>query len=141
MQFKKCSVSCGLGLSLIERPRRHKEHTRFVPFSIKIKNFNRELKQRRGRRRRQGELQKSNRFRLAKQQLCTCITLFCTLASRRCTTTTGKCLISRFVEDWNTRQQLSFSFPELWHSPLEFKFKKLQTFDQKVRARANSLFK
>ena len=25
-----------------------------------------------------------------------------------------------FVEDGNTRQQLSFSFPELWHSPLEF---------------------
>ena len=46
----------------------------------------REVKQRRGRR--QGERQKSNRFRLAKQQLCTCITLFCTLLSRRCTATT-----------------------------------------------------
>ena len=34
--------------------------------------------------------------------------------SRRCTTTTWKCLISRFVEDVNTRQQLSFSFPGLW---------------------------
>ena len=44
---------------------------------------------------------------------CTCITLFCTFFSRRCTTTVGKCLISRFVEDGNTRQQLSFSFPEL----------------------------
>ena len=33
-----------------------------------------ELKQR--RRRRQRERQKSNRFRLAKQQLCTCITFF-----------------------------------------------------------------
>ena len=44
---------------------------------------------------------------------CTCITLFCTYFSRRCTTTVGKCLISRFVEDGNTRQQLSFSFPEL----------------------------
>ena len=45
----------------------------------------REVKQPRGRR--QQERQKSNRFRLTKQQLCTCITLFCTLLSRRCTTT------------------------------------------------------
>ena len=40
------------------------------------------------RRRRQRERQKSNRFKLAKQQLCTCITLFCTFLCRRCTTTT-----------------------------------------------------
>ena len=46
--------------------------------------------------------QKCNRFRLEKQQLCTCITLFCTFLCRRCTTTTWKCLISRFVEDVNT---------------------------------------
>ena len=57
----------------------------------------RELKIR--RRRRQRKQQKSNRFSLAKQQLCTCITLFCTFLCRRCTTTTWKCPISRFVED------------------------------------------
>ena len=93
--------------------------------SVVTVNFllNRELKQR--RRRQQRERQKSNRFRLAKQQLCTCITLFCTFLSRRCTTTTWKCLISRFVEDGNTRQQLSFSFPELWYSPLEFNSRKI----------------
>ena len=34
---------------------------------------------------------------------------FCT----RCKTTTRKCLISRFVEDGKTKQQLSFSSPEL----------------------------
>ena len=78
----------------------------------------RELKQR--RRPRQRERQQRNRFRLAKQQLCTCITLFCTFLCRRCTTRTWKCVISRFVEDGNTRQQQSFSFPELWYSPLEF---------------------
>ena len=33
---------------------------------------------------------------------------------------TWKCLISRFVVDVNTRQRLSFSFPELWYSLLEF---------------------
>ena len=40
------------------------------------------LHQRR-RRRRQREWPKSNRFRLAKQQLCTCITLFCTFLCLR----------------------------------------------------------
>ena len=44
----------------------------------------RELKQR--RRRPQRGREKSNRFRLAKQQLCTCITLFCTFLCCRCTT-------------------------------------------------------
>ena len=44
------------------------------------------LKQR--RRRWQRERQKSNRFRLAKQQACTSTTLFCTFLCRRCTTTT-----------------------------------------------------
>ena len=87
------------------------------------------LKQR--RRRRQRERQKSTRFRLAKQQLCTCIKLLCTFPCRHCTTTTWKCLISRFVENANTRQQLYFSFAELWYSLLEFNSrKKLPTFDE-----------
>ena len=90
-------------------------------FPPSIRYLNRELKQK--RRRRQPELQKRNRFRLAEQQLCGRITLFRTFLSRRFTTTTWKCLISRFVEDGNTRQQLSFSFPELWYSPLEFNSK------------------
>ena len=76
-----------------------------------------ELKQR--RRWRQRVRQKSKRFRLAKQQLGTCITLFCTFLSSRCTSRTWKCLISRFVEDGNTGQQPSFSFLELWYSPSE----------------------
>ena len=77
-----------------------------------------ELKQR--RRRRQRERQKSNWFRLAKQQLFSCITLFCTFLCRQCTTTTWNCLISRFSEDANTRLRVSFSFLELWCSILEF---------------------
>ena len=60
------------------------------------------------------------RFRLAKQQLYTCITLFCTFLCRHCTTTTWKCLISRSAEIVNTRKQLYFSFPELSYSLLEF---------------------
>ena len=47
------------------------------------------------RRRRQRERQKSNRFILAKQQLCTCITLFCTFLNRRCKSATWNFLISR----------------------------------------------
>ena len=70
--------------------------------------------------------------------------------SRRCTTTTWKCLISRFVEDVNTRQQLSYSFPGLWYCPLEFHSKKscqhLTNYTRwnkrdKVWSSANSLFK
>ena len=60
---------------------------------------------------------------LAKQKPWTCITLFCPFLSRRCTTTTWKCLISRFFEDGNTRRQLCFSFLQLWWSPSEFKSK------------------
>ena len=52
---------------------------------------NMEMKQQRWQR----ERQESNRFILAKQQLCTCITLFCTYLSRRCTTATWNFLISR----------------------------------------------
>ena len=63
-------------------------------------------------------------IRWINKTICTCITLSCTFLSRRCTTTTWKCLISRFVEDVNTRQQLSFSFPGLWYCPLEFHSKK-----------------
>ena len=99
---------------------------RNVSFSLE-ENFREEmvkieLKQR--RRRQQRERQKSNRFRLAKQQLCTCITLICTFLCRCCKTTTWKCLNSRFVEDGNTGQPPSFSFPELWYSPLEFNSKR-----------------
>ena len=50
---------------------------------------------------------------------CTGITLFWTFLCGHCTTTTKKCLISCFVDDVNTRQRLSFSFPELRCSLLE----------------------
>ena len=76
----------------------------------------RKLKQR--RRRRQRERQK--RVRLAKQQLCTSITLV------HCTTTTWNFLVSRLMEDVNTRQLFSFSFSELRFSPLEFNSNKIR---------------
>ena len=49
---------------------------------------------------------------------------FCTFLCRHCTTTTWKCLISRFVENANTRQQLYFSFAKLWYSLSEFNSRK-----------------
>ena len=72
-------------------------------------------------------------FRSAKQQLCSCITLFCqermihvfveffavvARLQRR------SLLVSRFTEDANTRQQFSFSFSETENSPFELKFPK-----------------
>ena len=93
---------------------------------------------------------KAKRFRSAKQQLSTCITFFCTFLCRCCTTTMWNCLIARFVEDVNTRQRLSFSFPELWYSLLEFNSRKIcqQLMNwmswnkcDKVWSSMNSLFK
>ena len=52
-------------------------------------------------------------------KFCTCITHFCTFLWSCCTITTWNFLVKRFVEDVNTRQQLSFSSSELRYSPLE----------------------
>ena len=81
---------------------------------------NGELKQ--GRRRQQRERRKTNRFILAKQQLCTCITLFCTILSGRCTIATWNFLISRTrsMELVNTAQNFSFSFSKLRYGPFGF---------------------
>ena len=51
---------------------------------------------------------------LAKQQLCTCITLFCTFLCRHCTTTAWNCLISRFMEDVNKRKRVFFFSFKTW---------------------------
>ena len=68
-----------------------------------------ELKQR--RRQTQWERKKRNRFRFTKQLLCRCSTLFCTFFfCRHCTTTTWKCLFSRFVNDVNTRKDFLSPF-------------------------------
>ena len=57
------------------------------------------------RRRRQRERQKSNRLNKEKNtELCRCIVLFCTFFCRPCSTTTGTCLISSFMEDVNKRR-------------------------------------
>ena len=60
----------------------------------------------------------------------------CTFLCCHCKYTTWKCLISLFVENMNTRQQLYFSFPEFRYSLLEFNFRKncqhLTNFNNKM---------
>ena len=57
---------------------------------------------------------KSNRFRFAKQQLCTCITLFYTFLCRHCASTTWNALFHDL-----SRTATVLFLPELWYSPLE----------------------
>ena len=81
-----------------------------------------ERKQRRRGRQRKRPL-KSNRFRLTKQQLCTCITLFCTFVYFFAAT-------ARFVWDVDTRR-ISFFFS--WTSTNSFRIqlqKKLPKLDE-----------
>ena len=76
---------------------------------------NRELKQR--RRWRQGERQKSNRFRLAKQQL---YHAFLYMSSPSLHDYDVKMPTVRFCGLWRTKQGLSLSFPDLWCRVSEF---------------------
>ena len=90
---------------------------------------------------------KNKRFRLAKQQPCTSITLFCAFPCRRCATTTWNCLISRVFG--GREQRPSFAFSELWYSPLESTSRKIRQHltswtrwnkRDEVWTRANTLF-
>ena len=87
------------------------------------------LKQR--RRRRQRERHNSSRSRLAKQQRCTCITLFCTFPCRHCTTTMWKCLNFTFCRGREHKTTTFFFFS--WTLIQSFRIqlqKKLPTFDE-----------
>ena len=94
----------------------HRRNTKLRPLrhsgnkitSLTTHRRNRDFTQR--RRRQQREREKRNRLRQAKQRLCTCITFFCTFLCCRYTTTTWNCLVSRFVENGNKRQQLSLCY-------------------------------
>ena len=54
--------------------------------------------------------QNCNRFRLAKQQLCACITLFGTFLCRHCTTTMWKCLYFTFCRGSEHKTTTFFFF-------------------------------
>ena len=64
------------------------------------------------------------RFRLEKQQCHTCLTLFLHICQPLLDDDIMKMANFTFVEDGNTRQQLSRSFPERLFSPSEFNSKK-----------------
>ena len=80
--------------------------------------------------RRQRKRQKSNRFRSAKEQLFMCI-FSCAFLHifRHCMTSTLNCVISRFVEDGNTRQQLSFPFLQSFRILIQL-LKNMPTFGE-----------
>ena len=59
----------------------------------------------------------SNRFRLAKQQVFMCITLFCTFLCHHRMTRMWKYLISCFMEDVNKRRQIFLSLLNLSEVP------------------------
>ena len=74
---------------------------------------------------------------LAKQQPCTCITLFCTFLSRRCTTATWNFQISRacFMEQVAPHKKFSFSFSKIKYGPFGFnpwKFRQHLTNEMKL---------
>ena len=91
-----------------------------VATAAKFPNFNnRDFKiQRRGRQR---ERQKNIRFNFR-----TCIALICSFLSRFCTTTTWKCLISRFMENVNKQRRNFISLSELEFGPLKFSFRRVR---------------
>ena len=75
---------------------------------------------------------------------------FCTFLSRFCTTTTWKCLISRFMENLNKQPRNFISVCELKYGPLKFSFRRIRLQLKKEMGRnnrykdwknANSLFK
>ena len=82
----------------------------------------RELKQR--RRRRQRERQKSNRFQIGKTTTLHVHRAFLHISLPPLHDYNVKVPNFTFCRGRERRQQLSFSFPWLWHSPLEFHSKK-----------------
>ena len=74
----------------------------------------------------EGEWQKSNRFLLTKQQICTCITLFCTFLCRRCAPATWNFPRACFMESVNTTQKLSFSSSKFRYGPFGFNPRKFR---------------
>ena len=83
------------------------------------------------RRKRQQERQKGNRFWLAKQQLCTCITPFLCISLPSLRDYNVNFLISGFMEDENIRQRFSFFFLWTWIQSFRIQLlKKSPAFDK-----------
>ena len=86
--------------------------------------INRDFKiQRRGRQR---EGKKKNRFDKQNNNFARASHFFCTILSRFYTTTTWKCLISRFMEDVNKERRNFISLSELGYGHLKFSFRRVR---------------
>ena len=96
-------------------------------------------------RRRQRERQKTNKFRLAKQQLCTCITLFLYISLPWLQDYNVKCLISRFItRTWTQDNDFLFISWTLMKSfRIQFKeeIANMWCIEREVWGSASSLFK
>ena len=77
------------------------------------------------RRERQRERRKNNRFNKQNNKLARASNYICTFLSRFCTTTTWKCLVSRFMEDVNKQRRNIISLSELVYSHLKFSFRRV----------------
>ena len=95
-----------------ERREGRKFHFLIIPSApLDLVNINRDFKI---QRRHRNENVKKKKISKAKQQLCTSITLFFLhFFFRFSTTTTWKCLISRFMENVNKQRRNSISLSEL----------------------------
>ena len=78
------------------------------------------------RRGRQLELQKNDRFNYQNNNFARATHFFCSFLSRFCTTTTWKCLISRFMEDVNKQRRNFISLSKLECGPLKFSFRRVR---------------
>ena len=93
-------------------------------WSVKVIGNKRELKQQ--QRWRQQERQKSNWFRMAKQQLCTCMHhAFLYISLPWLHDYNVKVPNFTFCRGRERGQRLYFSLPELWNSLLEFNSRKI----------------
>ena len=100
---------------------------------------------------RERERQKNNRFYKQNNNFARASHLFAHFFSRFCTTTTWKCLISRFMENVNKERRNSMSpLSELGYGPQEFNSRRVRQHLTKLVCRnnwdkdwknANSLFK
>ena len=72
------------------------------------------------------KVKKNNRFNKQNNNFARASHFFCTFLYRFYTTTTWKCLISRFMEDVNKQRRNFISLSELEYGPLKFSFRRVR---------------
>ena len=72
------------------------------------------------------DVKKNNRFNKQNNNFARASRFFVHFFARFCTTTTWKCLISRFMEDVNKQRRNFISLSELEYGPLKFSFRRVR---------------